>query len=189
MRIISGEFGGRILKSPSKSLPVRPTTDRVKESLFSMLTNLVDFDGMTVCDLFAGTGSLGFEALSRGAAHVTFVERSAQVGRLLRGNTSLLRVENRCKIWNLPTESFLMKCDQSFDLIFADPPYAYEGYPRLLELIAEKQMFNVRGLLIVEHGKAPLPQAPESLKVHETRQYGDTSVTIYKRIPEEGEPI
>jgi 16S rRNA (guanine966-N2)-methyltransferase len=122
MRIISGEWRGRPLLAPAGTI-TRPTADRVRETLFSMLASrLGTFEGLSVADLFAGSGALGFEALSRGAASVTFVECDPEAARAIRGNAERLRAQDRVRL--LGGSALTLPRGGPFNLIFADPPYA-----------------------------------------------------------------
>jgi len=121
MRIIAGEWRGRPLKAPAGAA-TRPTADRVRETLFSMLASrLGTFEGLRVADLFAGSGALGFEALSRGAAHVTFVEQDRAALDAIRANAAALKADDRAQI--LARSALRLPASEPFDLIFADPPY------------------------------------------------------------------
>lgn len=121
MRIIAGDWRGRLLKAPAGAA-TRPTADRVREALFSMLASrLGTFEGLRVADLFAGSGALGFEALSRGAAHVTFVEQDRAALDAIRANAAALKADDRVRI--LAGSALRLPASKPFDLIFADPPY------------------------------------------------------------------
>jgi 16S rRNA (guanine966-N2)-methyltransferase len=122
MRIIAGEWRGRPLRAPAGQ-GTRPTADRTRETLFSMLASrLGSFDGLRVADLYAGSGALGLEALSRGAAHATFVENNSQAAAVLRANVAALKAEDRTDVRLLSAAT--LPPTQPFDLVFADPPYA-----------------------------------------------------------------
>jgi len=105
MRIISGEFKGRFINVPKSDL-IRPTTDRVRETLFNLLNNQIDFDGINVLDVYAGSGSLGLECLSRGAASVDFVEKNFVIQKNLQDNINSLKVEDRCTIYKMEAVRF-----------------------------------------------------------------------------------
>ena len=149
MRIIAGTHRGRILHPP-KGLPVRPTTDLAKESLFNILNNRIDYTETRVLDLFAGTGSISFEFASRGACTVisvdmegkstSFINRAAQDFGF--GNLRAVRAE---------CIGFIGFCREKFDVIFADPPYEFPKVAEIPGLIFEKQLLNENGLLILEH--------------------------------------
>ena len=121
MRIIAGEFKGHTIKVPKSKL-VRPTTEKTKESIFNYLTNQIDFDNLKVLDLYAGSGSLGLEALSRGASEVHFVEKNYPIYKNLIGNIEFLKVTDRIKIFKISCVKFSsMKENAGYDLILADP--------------------------------------------------------------------
>lgn len=148
MRIIAGAFRGRLLEAPSGQR-TRPTADRVRESLFSMLVSrLGTFEDVRVADLFAGSGALGFEALSRGAAHVTFVETDRPALQAIAASARRLGVSNQvaalaCSATALP------RCEQ-FDLILADPPYAPGSGTAVVESVARSEWLAPGGILAVE---------------------------------------
>lgn len=129
MRIVGGSARGRPLRPPPKGTDLRPTSDRVRESIFDLLQGVVDLDGATVADLFAGTGALGIEALSRGAAHATFVERDRRAAEVVRANLDTLGMAERATVVVGSALSFAA----AVDLAFADPPYAFGQWPDLLE--------------------------------------------------------
>ena len=135
IRIISGEFRGHKLKSGLDRLGFRPTKDRVKESLFSILG---DLSGQTVLDIFSGSGSLGFEALSRGAKKVIFVENNFKQTKIIKDNAEKLKIIERVEIIPHNVISFLKNCNNQFDLIIADPPYQYNQIEDLINIILDK---------------------------------------------------
>jgi len=150
MRIITGKFKGRILAAvPDKS--VRPATDRVKGIIFNVLQSRLDLSGVDVLDIFAGSGSLGFEALSRGAESVVFVEESSRVLRIIRKNAEMLGCTDSCELIQTDALSYVKGSVGKYDLIFADPPYAYGFTPLLPEMIFKRGMLNSGGYLIIEH--------------------------------------
>lgn len=123
MRIISGELGGRLINVPKSDL-IRPTTDRVRETLFNLLNNIIDFNGIKVLDIYSGSGSLGLECLSRGAAEVHFVEKNFVIYRNLEQNIKSLNVETHCKIFKMPAIKLSSFSNhEQYDLILADPPF------------------------------------------------------------------
>jgi 16S rRNA (guanine966-N2)-methyltransferase len=182
MRIISGTLGGRVLQIP-RHASFRPTTDRVKESIFNMLAHRMSLANAHVCDLFAGSGALGLEALSRGAAHVTFVERDRHSLDALRRNIAALDVADRCTLQPVPVESFLQRlipAEATFDLVLADPPYALT--------LAVEQLANVRALLkpealfVYEHDGRQTAAMINGLEILLARSFGTTACTIYQRL-------
>jgi 16S rRNA (guanine966-N2)-methyltransferase len=182
MRIIAGSLRGRVLSAVGKGDPgahLRPTTDRVRESLFNMLAGgrFGDpFEGAVVLDLFAGTGALGFEALSRGAQEVTFVDDGRKALSLLRDNTRLLGVADQCRIIARDATRLPPATKARASLIFLDPPYGQELGARALAS-AESSGWIAPGALIVWEEHAPQVPPPGFLHL-ETRRYGDTHVTL-----------
>lgn len=128
MRVVAGSARGRPLQPVPKGVDIRPTSDRVRESIFDLLQGVVDLDGASIADLFAGTGALGIEALSRGAAHVTFVERDRRAADVVRANLDTLGMADRATIVMGNALSFAA----AVDLAFADPPYAFDQWGDLL---------------------------------------------------------
>lgn len=158
MRIIAGKYRSRRIHSvnpgrgnclmEAKS-SFRPTTDRAKESLFNTLNNLIDFDSVTCLDLFAGSGALGFEALSRGAASVEFVENSAKQVKCILETTEELGVNEQVTVHNCSAIDFMTGANGRFyDIIFADPPYSYDKYDVLLQKVFDTGF----SIFILEHG-------------------------------------
>lgn len=151
MRIISGDFGGRRFDAP-RDLQARPTTDMAKESLFNILQNHIDFEGLRALDLFAGTGSISFELISRGAKSVVSVELAHQQQQFI------LKVANELKIRNLQlirgdVFRFLKSTSGKFNFIFADPPYALPELKTIPDLIFDSQLLDQDGIFVLEHGK------------------------------------
>ncbi|MBK8552831.1 MAG: 16S rRNA (guanine(966)-N(2))-methyltransferase RsmD [Ignavibacteria bacterium] len=143
MRIITGNYKGRILKSPDSN-KVRPTSDRAKESLFNVLNNIVDFEEMTVLDLFCGTGSLGLECISRGARRCYFVDNDVNA---VRKNIDILKLKDECEVLRSEVLNFLNRFNRSdIDIVFCDPPYDYERYSELIEKIS-----LMKTILVLEH--------------------------------------
>ena len=183
MRIVAGRFRGRRLAALGKGdagAHLRPTTDRVREALFGMLQGGRFGDPVTdahVLDLFAGTGALGLEALSRGAAHVSFADSGRKAQALLRENIRLLEVTGETRV--MPRDArALPPADTACGLIFLDPPYGQGlGAPALVA--AQAQGWVAPGALVVWEENAP-QDAPEGFTVLETRGYGDTVVTILR---------
>jgi 16S rRNA (guanine966-N2)-methyltransferase len=167
MRIIAGEFRGRALKAPPDRR-ARPTADRVREAWFSILGG--ELPGATVLDLFAGSGALGLEALSRGAGRVDFVEVSNSSLAALRANVATLDVESRVGIYRGDAFAFVERLEaRAYDLVLADPPYRTDAASRLLARF-RRQPFG--RLLVVEH------PARTEVPGDETRRYGDSALTF-----------
>lgn len=174
MKIIGGEFKGRRLKTPA--MVTRPTSGQLREALFNILGDVTDFN---VLDLFAGTGAIGLEALSRGAAHVTFVEQSRAALRVLRDNIALLSAHNRTTLTGKDVLKTLTHNSHSYDLIFADPPYDKGLAQRTLDLIDSSDLLNSNGHLFIEEGCKAAPLESQTLTLHATRQYGDSLLYHY----------
>lgn len=149
MRIITGKYGGRLIKMPKSKL-VRPTTDKTKESIFNYLNNLIDFNSLKVCDMYAGSGSLGLEALSRGASEVHFIEKNFQVYKNLLENIKLLNAENSAKIFKMTCTKFSATTKNQYDLILADPPFFHDDIHQVVENIKLNGLLNDGGILIIE---------------------------------------
>ena len=149
MRIISGKFRGRRLMPP-KNITARPTTDFAKESLFNLLTNRMDMEGADVLDLFAGTGSISLECVSRGAREVTAVELAHTQQNFIIATSKSLGINNLHLIRG-DVFRYLKACSIRYDLIFADPPYALDELPTLPSLIVPA-LLKPGGLFVLEHG-------------------------------------
>ncbi len=177
MRIISGIYKGRHIPVP-RSFKARPTTDFAREGLFNVLANTYDFKGLTVLDLFAGTGSIGLEFASRGAAHVDMVEIDARTAEFIQRTTGRLGISN-VRVIRSDVAKYLRQCRTSYDLIFADPPYGLEMIPLLPDLVLNTEILVENGWFILEHGKnnsfAHHPQ------FQELRTYGSVHFSIFER--------
>jgi 16S rRNA (guanine966-N2)-methyltransferase len=177
MRIISGKHKGRKILPP-KGLPVRPTTDLCKESLFNILQNHFYLHEVNVLDLFAGTGNMSYEFSSRGAIQVTAIEQDAKCISYIKQTTTLLDLS----IIAIKTDvfQFLEKSQVKYDIIFADPPYemASAHFLGIIEKVFEKNMLNDNGFLIIEHSKyTDLSEHPH---LFEQRQYGGTIFSFFE---------
>ena len=182
MRVISGLYKGRILKTVP-NLSVRPATDRVKQTLFDMLTTRIEFDGARVLDLFAGSGGLGIEALSRGASHVTFVEQERNAVEYLEQNLRTIGCERNASVIRRDAKLFLAHCSDTFDIVFADPPYAYDSTSQIPELIFGSSILAPRGYLLIEHSKDLRFEASPSYRVGSEKKFGRTRVTFFQHQP------
>jgi 16S rRNA (guanine(966)-N(2))-methyltransferase RsmD len=185
LRIIAGKFRGRKLKSPP-SLQTRPTSDRLRETLFNVLAPQIK--GARFLDLCAGTGAVGIEALSRGASHVAFVDQSRKMCELIEANLSALEIApNDYQIGIVEAADYLRrhvkKSELPFDLVFFDPPYATD-YEVLLNLVGNytSQILNVDAIMIVEHHKKKLfeDQFKALTRYRELKQ-GDSVLSFYRR--------
>ena len=182
MRIIAGRLKRRTLRAPRGHL-TRPTTDRTRESLFSLVESRLDLAGADVLDLFAGTGALGFEAISRGAAVVTFVEQNGAVLKVARRNAADLEVEEASVFIRSDAVAYLERYGgPPFDLILADPPYTLEALPRLPDLALPH--LKPGGLFVLEHDRRHgFDDRPE---LDTSRPYGRTTVSVFEA-PHDGD--
>ncbi len=176
MRIIAGIHRGRRLASPSgQSRAIRPTTDRVRESLFSILG---DLHGAIVVDGFAGTGAFGCEAISRGAEHVWFFDVSRQAIALVRENLARIGEEDRATVITGAFADRLSLVDRTVDLVFLDPPYGSGEAKTALAAISRSDRVDADTLLVLEqHVDDPLP-SPDEASIHDERTYGDTRLVF-----------
>ncbi|MBU4310026.1 16S rRNA (guanine(966)-N(2))-methyltransferase RsmD [bacterium] len=188
MKIIGGEFGGRRLKA-LKSIKMRPTPMRVKEALFNILCNRVV--GSSFLDLYAGSGQMGIEALSRGAKEVIFVDNHPSAIRLIRTNLGFLPYEKSPKIPRnnvLRVISSLSKEKKRFDIIFLDPPYESRLVKNTLQALAKSDILKITTLVIAEHHKSlNLDKEIGSLGRVRQERYGDTVLTFYQKVRTVGE--
>lgn len=178
MRVISGSARGLKLNSPS-GINTRPTLDRVKEALFSML--LPYLNGAVVLDLFAGSGALGIEALSRGADKSYFIDNSDDAIRCINSNVSSARLNDRSIILKANAANFLENCDCKFDIIFLDPPYAKGMYGDTLDLIAKHKILSDNGLIIAEWDyETGFTDKICSFEIFKEKKYGRVGITVLK---------
>jgi 16S rRNA (guanine(966)-N(2))-methyltransferase RsmD len=178
MRVTGGELRGRRLRAPR--VGARPTADRVREALFAR----IDPAGAAVLDLYAGSGALGIEALSRGAARVVFVERAARCAAVLRENLAALGLSARAEVVGadaLAAVGRLAAEGRRFDLVLLDPPYASEEASRALERLARSELLPEGAMVVVESSRRRPPAAVEGLERIDERRYGDTLVTRFRR--------
>ncbi len=183
MRIIAGTYRGCVLADVGKGdagAHLRPTSDRVRESLFSMLTHLDVIAGARVLDLFAGTGALGLEALSRGARDVVFVENGRVGQKLIRENIQKLGVTEACVLMRNDATDLGAWPNAPFDLVFLDPPYG-KGMGRAALGAALAGGWLAQGATVVWEESAPM-DAPDGFQRTDKRKYGDTHVTLLRRL-------
>ena len=179
MRVIAGKAKGRQLKTPDGML-TRPTADRVKEALFSIIQ--FDIPGARVLDLFGGTGQLGIEALSRGAKRAVFVDEREDACRLIRENLRRTRLESDAQVVRSDYLSYLSRCRETFDLIFLDPPYAEVFLENSLNKITEIDILQSGGIIVAERplGKE-LPWEFSGFTRSKDYKYGKTLLTLYRK--------
>ena len=185
MRVISGTYRGRVLKSPSGN-KTRPTSDRLRETLFNVLQTKIDSETRFL-DLCAGTGAIGIEALSRGAKFATFVDKSRRACGLIEENLDLLAVpEDKTEIFQSSADDFLRRLSEKiegWDIIFFDPPYQ-EDYSKVIYLFADDDtgLLNDDGVFIAEHhAKNILPDAVGELRRWRILKQGETHLSFYEK--------
>lgn len=176
MRIVGGKFKGKRINAPIFD-ELRPTTDFAKEALFNILNNKIDFENISMLDLFSGTGSISYEAVSRGCTNITCVEYHPKKCLFIRQTLKELNIENPNVICK-DVFKFLSNCPNKYDLIFADPPYELKNLNDLPDLILS-DILNDEGILILEHGKK------NDLSRHknfvEVRNYGNVYFSFFKK--------
>ncbi len=180
VRVIGGTAGGRRLRIP-RGRSVRPTSDRVKESIFNILFGRLEV--ITVLDLFAGSGNLGIEALSRGAEQAVFVDRDRKCARIIRENLSDLGFTSKGEVLQLDCLTAITQLGerlQRFPLIFFDPPYEEGWVYKSLIALADKGLIEDDGWIVAEHSfREPVPDQCGDLKLEDQRAYGETRVSFY----------
>jgi 16S rRNA (guanine966-N2)-methyltransferase len=183
MRIVAGKFRAKRIEAP-KGLATRPTSDRVRQALFNVLehgTPGVDFDGARVLDLFAGSGALGLEALSRGARFCLFVEESAEARAAIRRNVEALHLTGATKIWRRDaTKLGEAGTMQPFDLVFLDPPYGKRLGERALQSAAQGGWIKDGAVAVLEERADAAIALPPNFEAVDTRSYGDTKFIVMR---------
>ncbi len=177
MRVITGIARGRRLETLPGEDVTRPTTESVKEALFSMIQ--FELEDKKVLDLFAGSGQLGIEALSRGARHCTFVENNRQAVNVIESNLVHCKLESNARVVLSDSLSFLMRKD-NFDIAFLDPPYNQGLMEKSLEMLCP--LMSENGIIVCEtSSNENLPESFASFKADRVRRYGKTKLTLYRR--------
>ena len=176
MRIITGKYKGRHFDIP-RTFKARPTTDFAKENIFNVLNGYIDFDGCEALDLFAGTGSITLELLSRGCSHVTSIELDRDHHRFICDCVKKLGTE-ACLPLRADVFRFVKSCRQQYDIVFADPPYALKELPQIPDLVFERALLKPDGILVFEHGKDhDFSQHPRFV---EHREYGSVNFSLFR---------
>ncbi|MEW6776098.1 MAG: 16S rRNA (guanine(966)-N(2))-methyltransferase RsmD [Bdellovibrionota bacterium] len=191
MRIISGKWKSRALKG-FEGAKIRPTSDKVRGALFSAVESALgargkSWEDLSVCDLYAGTGALGLEALSRGAKSAVLVEEDLAAARLIQENVKVFEAEEAASIRKSAVSKYIEKTpagDGPFDLVFADPPYGKGESGRVLELVSHWARVAPAALLVVERGeKESEPAVPPGFRRIFSRSWGDTAATVDEKLP------
>lgn len=176
MRIIGGALGGRRVNPPAKMPYTRPTTDIAKEGLFNILENNLELEGMKTLDLFGGTGSISYELASRGAADLTIVEKDMAMYEFIKKTSEALQLQH-FKVVKMDVFRFMEQCTETFDFIFAGPPYALETINDIPKMVAERGLLKQNGWFVLEHTPRNNYEA-YPLFVTE-RNYGTTVFSIF----------
>ncbi len=179
MRILGGSLKGRTL-AMVVAPGTRPTTDAMRESLFSILNAVVDWTDCTVLDLFSGTGALGFEALSRGAAHCTFVDKNAAMCRSIQRNATALGVADKCTIDVDDVMTMLKRRTGPYDVVFCDPPYDLRICNQVLRVLDAEHFLTDGGIFIAEHDEREVVVDVEGWERQASRKRGGTVVDVFQ---------
>ena len=183
MRVITGLARGRKLLEPM-GMETRPTTDRVKEGIFSSIQ--FEVEGRRVLDLFGGTGQMGIEALSRGAAHCTFVELHKPAVGIIRENLMRTDLTDRAQVIQGDALAFLSRCRETFDLIFLDPPYGSDLLKKAVEMITTIDIVSEHGIMICENGSGVgWPEVSLPYRLQKVYRYGKIKTALYRRETDE----
>jgi 16S rRNA (guanine966-N2)-methyltransferase len=173
LRITSGYLKGRYINVPKSEL-VRPTTERVRETIFNILNNKISFEGIKVLDLYSGSGALGFECLSRGAEEIHFVEKNSVIYRTIEENIKLLQAENNCTIFKMPAIKFsVLKKNVDYDLILADPPFFKDDIYNVVKNILHNRYLGSDCFMIIERSIQTKQKDIENFKVEPFKIIGD----------------
>ena len=182
MRVIAGEFKGRKLEIPKTTL--RPTLDRTKETLFNILQTYVP--NAKVLDLFAGSGSLGIEALSRGAEHCIFVDINKEATKIIKANCEKCGCTDLSNVINLPYDVAIGGLKQKFDIIFADPPYADGFYYDILKRLDKSDILTKDAIVVLEHDSAnSLPDTVGNISKYREKVMGKCTFSFYQVLEDE----
>jgi len=173
MRIISGEFKGRLIQVP-QSKDIRPTTDRVRETLFNLLINKLDFNSIKVLDLYSGSGSLGLECLSRGAGEIHFVERNMFIYKTLIKNIASLKAEDKCIVYKMEALKYSNTgINKGYDLIIADPPFFKDDIYKVAENLIRNDFLKQNGFITIERSIQTKEKDIANFKVEPFKIIGD----------------
>lgn len=187
MRIISGDLKGRQFKG---AVPkgVRPTSDSVRESIFNILNNFIDFDNKLIMDICAGTGAMGFESISRGASKVVFIDKSANVCTYIKKTIADFKISpTKYEIINSDAVKALTRIAKeqvgaTFDIIISDPPYNLDILNEMLSIIAKANMLSQDGIIAIEMASNSGVLIPDTLEIVHSKIYGDTKVVLIQYI-------
>jgi len=180
MRITGGIAKGQQLKVPKSDL-LRPTTDRVREAIFSILASLAGRPSRTL-DLFAGTGALGIESLSRDAEWADFVEQQPKSCAIIKQNLNKIGFAQKSHVYCCSVSKALTFLDGKYDIIFMDPPYSDYSTNQVVMQLANSKVIDDKSLIVVSHAsRSPLEQSYDVLSLIKEKRYGDTCISIYRK--------
>ena len=178
MRIVGGEFKGRRIAVPS-NFPSRPTTDFAKEGLFNVLENQFDLTDLKILDLCSGTGNISLEFLSRGVGEVTSVDSHTNCLKFVQKNANSLGISDEIITVKSDLISYIKTTNQTFDIIFADPPFNFDKYSEIIKVVFEQDILNENGVLILEHSKQK--SFDKEQKFSFFRNYGNVTFSFFKK--------
>lgn len=179
MRIISGKYGGRRISPPASMPHTRPTTDIAKEGLFNILQHRIDFDDAKTLDLFGGTGCISYELASRGAGSLTIIEKDSIMQAFIKKNIEMLKIEN-AKVIQMDVFSYMNTCTESFDFIFAGPPYALNTIDEIPKIIINRKIIAPEGFFVLEH--TPRNDYESYAGFSFQRNYGTTIFSFFEPV-------
>ncbi len=180
MRVIGGNAKGRVIRIKKTLLghDFRPTSHKVREAVFDILQHKII--GSHFLDLFAGTGAVGIEAVSRGACKVILVEENNRLISNIKKNIEHFEIQDKIVLCRDDALRFLRATDETFDIVFADPPYGFEGYGEMATIISDREVLKQGGVLIIEHSsKVDLPVSDGRIQHKRTYKYGDTTLSLF----------
>jgi len=173
LRLTSGYLKGRFINVPKSEL-IRPTTERVRETIFNILSNKISFENISVLDLYSGSGALGFECISRGAGEIHFVEKNVIIYKTLQENIDQLKVDDKCTIFKMPAINYSsMKIEKGYDLILADPPFYKDDIYNVVANILNNKYLNNDCLMIIERSIQTKQKDIANLKTEPFKIIGD----------------
>ncbi len=178
MRVITGEFRGMKLSSPKGDL-IRPTTDRIKEDVFNTLRPYIYTDSLFL-DLFAGTGSIAIEAVSRGCQKAYLTDTSTDAIKLIKENIQKTKKPERFRVLRRSAYEFLIETNLKYDIIYMDPPYAYEDLSKLTDILLNKRIIADGGVLVIETGLSAIITLNDSYELFKDKKYSKTRMRYYR---------
>lgn len=187
MRVILGAYRGRVIRMPAG---IRPTQNKVRKAIFDILQ---DVAGLSFLELFAGSGAIGIEALSKAAQEVVFVERDKRCAKAINGNLELLACGNCGRVWVMDAAAAVEKFSRDkkrFDIVFLDPPYRHGTLKKALQTLFLCDILRRNGLIVAQHFKRDdLPETPGDLVLFKQKRYGDTVLSFYRKRDYEESPV